>query len=149
MNGEYQKTDPKQIFIQAPDNLADAFFASATAAAQGQRLLNKELSVLTPTQQIALWWYEQDVNVFPQPYGKKSGFPHRLLQTNRLYYHSQDRHPGDLLSVAAGRCNLAIYTGRTSRNLFIIDCETQKTFDSLIQQLQQRQIPLWAVEFLA
>src|SRR6187549_2448856 len=76
---------------------------------------------LSPIQDTALYLYNLGLNVFPQPHGKKAGLPWRRLQYSRL-------HPTDPLvgiqALTAGKCNLAVMCGSTSRNLFVIDCES-------------------------
>lgn len=101
--------------------------------------------ILTPIQQSALELYQLGMNILPQPYGRKKGFPHKLLQNTRLHYDPYSMHDADLFSVMQGRCNLAVMTGRTSRNLFVIDCETQQSLGHMIEQLRRRRIPLWVV----
>lgn len=42
--------------------------------------------VLTPTQRLAVWYYDVlKLDVFPQPLGKKAGFPWKKLQHTRLH----------------------------------------------------------------
>jgi hypothetical protein len=97
----------------------------------------------TPIQRHALDLYNLGFNVFPQPHGRKAGFPWRQLQYTRLHA----THP--IVGVEAlfqGKCNIAVMCGRTSGNLFIIDCETQNALDYHVSQLRQRNIPLWIVE---
>lgn len=101
--------------------------------------------VLAPQQPRALELYALGLNVFPQPHGRKQGLPHRLLQATRLYYDPNDRRADDLLDVTAGRCNLAIMTGRTSRNLFVIDCESAATYKLIGDQLDALGIAFWSV----
>ncbi len=91
-------------------------------------------------QNLAFSLYDIGLNTFPLPYGKKGGFPWKTLQYTRL-----DRNHDDygLFMLFTGQCNIGIMCGRTSNNLFIIDCESKDTLDLHIQALHQRQIPLW------
>lgn len=82
--------------------------------------------------------YEMGLNVFPQPYGKKKGYNWQRLQFNPLSKRW-------LAKVFAGKCNLAVMVGRTSRNLFVIDAETMDAFDYHLSMFRERDIPVWAV----
>ena len=82
--------------------------------------------------------YLLGLNVLPVPYGKKGGWPWRMMQYTRL-------NPEDIYPLFGGECNLAVMTGRTSSNLFVIDCETKTTFASHEKQLRKAGIPIWAV----
>ena len=66
----------------------------------------------------------------------------RLLQYQRL--HRTDIDHG-LHTLFTGLCNIAVMCGRTSDNLFVLDCETKESFAHCIHMLQTRHIPLWAV----
>lgn len=92
----------------------------------------------TPTQDTAIELYELGLNVFPVPFAQKGGWPWRQFQYIRL-------HPAQLLPVFEGRCNLAVMAGRTSNNLFIIDCETRDSFLYHGDQLAAAGIPIWSV----
>lgn len=92
----------------------------------------------TPTQDNAIQLHELGFNVFPVPHAKKGGWPWRQFQYTRV-------HPKHLLPLFEGRCNLAIMTGRTSHNLFVIDCETEAAFRAQGQKLCQANIPIWSV----
>ena len=100
---------------------------------------------LSPLQAEALSLYDAGLNVFPQPLGRKSGYPWKRLQYTRLERNHD--HYG-VRSLFAGRCNLAVMCGHTSGNLFVLDCETQATLDQAIDALRQRRIPLWVVRTL-
>lgn len=78
------------------------------------------------------------LNVFPQPLGRKEGCVWKFMQHTRL-------RTADLSEVFAGRCNLAVMVGRTSGNLFVLDCETEAGFERALSALSARGIPLWAV----
>jgi hypothetical protein len=94
---------------------------------------------LTPTQRAAFDLYSMGLNVFPQFYGQKQGVPWKALQSTRVEFNS-------LFHLFAGQVNLAVMVGKTSRNLFVLDCETEETFAFSINQMQKRHIPIWAVQ---
>lgn len=100
-------------------------------------------TMLTPIQQHALALHSRGFNVFPQPYGKKGGYPWSQLRYVRLPLTG---HEKSLLTLTGGRCNLAIMCGRTSGNLFVIDCESPHILAFHMQQMRQRHIPIWAVK---
>jgi len=83
------------------------------------------------------------LNVLPQPLGQKGGYPWRRLQYCRL---SLNHKSYGLSNLFAGACNLAIMCGRTSGNLFVIDCETLWSFQYHTEQVRKRGIALWAVK---
>jgi predicted transcriptional regulator len=78
------------------------------------------------------------LNAFPVPYGKKGGWKWHALQYARLDIPA-------LHWLFQEQCNTAIMTGRTSGNLFVIDCETPESFRYHEKRLQQAGIPIWAV----
>lgn len=92
-------------------------------------------------QSQALALYDAGLNVFPQPYGRKAGYAWKRLQYTRLHRENGD---ANLMLVTAGECNLAVMCGRTSGNLFVLDCESAEAFEYHLAHLQQRQVPLWA-----
>lgn len=94
-------------------------------------------------QSQALMLYDAGLNVFPQPYGRKGGYAWKRLQYTRL---QRDNGDASLMLVTAGECNLAVMCGRTSGNLFVLDCESEGAFNYHLAQLQQRQVPLWAAK---
>jgi hypothetical protein len=83
--------------------------------------------------------YDLQLNVFPLPYGAKAGYEWRRFQYTRLQRHM-------LNDSVAGECNLAIMCGRTSENLFVIDCESQDALLYHMRQAKKRRIPLWVVK---
>lgn len=98
---------------------------------------------ISEIQSIAFELYDLGLNVFPLPIGAKGGYPWKSLQYTRL---NRNHRQYGLRMLFAGECNLAIMCGRTSRNLFVIDCESQDSLHYHTQQLRQRQIPLWIAE---
>ncbi len=93
---------------------------------------------LSPTQEHAMYLYMLGFNVFPTPYLQKGGWPWKRLQFTRLSVE-------DIYPLFSGRVNTAVMMGRTSGNLFVIDCETKKIFAEMERQLQNAHIPIWAV----
>jgi predicted transcriptional regulator len=89
-------------------------------------------------QETAMNLYDLGLNVFPVPYGKKAGYPWQMMQYTRL-------NPEDIYPLFRDQCNLAVMTGRTSGNLFVIDCETKDTFEYHEILLKDANIPIWAV----
>lgn len=97
----------------------------------------------TPLQRAVLELYQLGFNVFPQPVGKKAGLPWKRLQYTRL--HPTHPHYG-LKPLFSRLCNTAIMCGRTSGNLFIIDCESEETLNYHLREMRKRRIPVWAVK---
>lgn len=95
---------------------------------------------LTPAQSEAEFLYQRGLNVFPLPLGAKAGYPWRRLQYTRVEVHSTRDS-----QLFRGSFNLAVMCGSTSRNLFVIDCETIEAFVYHIGEVRRRGIPLWAV----
>ena len=87
----------------------------------------------------ALHFFHLGLNVFPQPAGKKMGFPWKGWQYTRAYKPILDR-------LFQGQCNLAIMCGRTSRNLFVVDAETPEAFQAHRDAARIRHLPLWAAQ---
>lgn len=87
----------------------------------------------------ALELYRLGFNIFPILYGQKSGGVWKDMQFTRL-------RRKDLRRVFTGRFNLAIMCGKTSCNLFVIDCESDHALAYHINQLKKRTIPLWVVK---
>jgi DNA-binding transcriptional regulator YhcF (GntR family) len=102
----------------------------------------RDFSAHTPYYDDALELYHLNLNVFPQPRGQKYGFHWHKLQYSRLANHS---HFG-LSEIVQGEVNLAVMCGRTSDNLFVIDCETQAALEYHMAQASARGIRLWVVK---
>jgi hypothetical protein len=99
----------------------------------------------TFTQQAAVEYYALGLNVFPLPFGAKEGGAWQRLQTTRLYHNPADRRPHDLLDITSEQVNLAVMCGRTSGNLFILDCETRAALEYHVSQVHARGIALHVV----
>ena len=123
------------ILTQKSTNFADFLENLALAKLVGQSKIARYETA--PIQDAALDLYEIGYNVFPQPYGKKGGFPWKAFQYTRLDY-------GLLKHVFAGQVNMAVMPGKTSNNLFVIDCETETRFLHTIDQLKRRDMDVWA-----
>jgi DNA-binding Lrp family transcriptional regulator len=89
-------------------------------------------------QHTAQTLYRLGFNVFPLPYGQKYGYPWKQLQFTRL---TQE----DNRLLTFGQTNLAVMCGRTSGNLFVIDCETEAAYHYHQAQLEAVDIPIWSV----
>ncbi|MBZ0296423.1 MAG: bifunctional DNA primase/polymerase [Anaerolineae bacterium] len=103
-----------------------------------QHLFHLPVSDLSPVQETAMGLYQLGLNVFPVPYGKKGGYPWGMMQYTRLL--AEDIYP-----LFRDNCNLAVMTGRTSGNLFVIDCETKAAFNAHELLLRKAGIPIWGV----
>lgn len=101
------------------------------------------MSGLTQIQKEAYFLYDAGFNVIPQPIGKKGGYAWRNAQFSRL---NRDNETHGIKSLFAGQCNLAVMCGKTSGNLFVIDCESRGAFLYHAGKLRERNIPLWAVK---
>lgn len=93
--------------------------------------------------QAAFELHDIGLNPFPLPFGKKGGYPWKKLQFTRL--DRNDEQYG-LLTLFSGYCNIGVMCGRTSRNLFVIDCESPAALEHHIAHMQARHIPLWVSE---
>lgn len=94
-------------------------------------------------QEQAFTLYDYGLNIFPQPFGKKGGYPWKRLQYTRL---PREHEAFGLQQLFLGECNLAVMCGATSGNLFVIDCETEEALRHHARQMRQRDIPLWVVK---
>jgi predicted transcriptional regulator len=102
-----------------------------------------------PTEllETVVWLHDMGMNVLPLPIGSKEpkiGSKALWFERWGLYYQRLARQ--DLKWVFAGRANIAIAVGRTSGNLFVIDCESPETFREHCQQLAARNIPIFAAK---
>lgn len=100
-------------------------------------------NIYSEVQQQAFSLYDIGLNVFPLPLGKKGGYPWKKLQYTRL---DRNNEQYGLQVLFAGQCNIGVMCGRTSQNLFVIDCESKETLQYQIQQMRKRNIPLWVSE---
>lgn len=125
-------------------SLALAAIADAPAPAHGPEVRNcaQTLPGLASTGQTAIEaaqeLYALGLNVLPMPIGAKHGYAWKAVRHTRLL-------AADLPAVFAGRCNVAVMTGRTSGGLFVLDCESEPVFAAAIEAVRARSIPLWAV----
>lgn len=103
-----------------------------------EQLFHLPIVELSPIQETAIKLYMLGLNIFPLPYGKKGGYPWAMLQYTRL-------NAGDIYPLFRGNCNIAVMSGRTSGNLFVIDCETRAIFDYHKKLLKASDVPIWSV----
>lgn len=96
----------------------------------------------TDTQAAAQQLYALGLNVFPQPFGSKAGYPWRQLQYTRLH---NSAHTYGLENLFSQPCNIAVMCGKTSRNLFVLDCESEDSFKRNVAAMRTRNIAIWAV----
>jgi DNA-binding transcriptional ArsR family regulator len=103
-----------------------------------QEFFQLPIAEISPIQETAMRLFMLGFNVFPVPYGRKGGYPWAMMQYTRL--NAQDVYP-----LFRDNCNIAVMTGRTSSNLFVIDCETTVVFEHHKELLKAANIPIWAV----
>ena len=127
----------KHRFIQP--NLLEFPKKNQIGADSNTRIQN----ISSEIQKAAFSLYDIGLNPFPLPSGKKGGYPWKQLQYTRL---DRNHEQAGLLMLFSGNCNLAIMCGRTSRNLFVIDCESPDALHFHIKQMRKRNIPLWVAE---
>lgn len=82
-----------------------------------------------------------NLNVFPLHYGTK--IPYKWLY---LTYTQLRPSKKELLEMIAGGVNLAVMCGHTSNNLFVIDCETEESFEQHLQAASSRNLPIFAIK---
>jgi DNA-binding MarR family transcriptional regulator len=104
-----------------------------------QEFFQLPIADISPIQETAMRLFMLGFNVFPVPYGRKGGYPWAMMQYTRL--NAQDIYP-----LFRDNCNIAVMTGRTSNNLFVIDCETKVVFEHHKELLKAANIPIWAVQ---
>lgn len=113
--------------------------SAPTTTPLAEQLFHLPIAELSPIQETAMGLYVLGLNVFPVPYGKKGGYPWSIMQYSRL--NAEDIYP-----LFTGKCNIAVMTGRTSGNLFVIDCETKVVFEQHKKLLRQSGIPIYSVQ---
>src|SRR5262249_37560304 len=74
-------------------------------------------------------------------YGRKFGSPWKRLKFTRL---DRNHRRYGLKTLTEKPCNLAVMTGRSSGNLFVLDYETFTGLSTAIRLCQQHKIPVWA-----
>jgi DNA-binding transcriptional regulator YhcF (GntR family) len=94
---------------------------------------------ITPTQRAALELYDLGFNVGPVKPASKQPFKWRAYATSRL----QREYLPELF---AGRVGVFVLTGRTSRSLFILDCETERAAAQHRAEFAAREIAPWEVK---
>ena len=118
--------------------------------------------VTNGTQASAIDLYKRGFNVMPLPSAhdwkiratagnehKKPPYLERPFFYARLHYHENCAckvcNSDESFMSLFERSNLAVMTGRTSGNLFAIDCDSQTAFDSIGKELEGREIPFWSI----
>lgn len=98
-------------------------------------------------QSTALDLYERGLNVIPLQRHKKKPFILAPFFTARLHHcNAECRHAGiDDITELFTRRNIGLVMGRTSGNLFALDCDSQQSFKQIGQELIKRAIPFWAI----
>ncbi len=141
----YQNSDAITTAHSIPHNVAirQANLSNIPQSQVNSIVSNRLGTQTTPIQHQALELYNLGLNVFPQLYGKKAGLPWRQLQYTRLH---PDHPTLGVKALFQGKCNIAVMCGRTSGNLFVIDCETPDALNYHMNELHKRSIPLWVVE---
>lgn len=91
----------------------------------------------SPYARAAIELHCAGLNVIPQPYGQTQGFPESPYIRLPL---------GRFAAIFAGLVNLAVIPGRTSGNLFVIDCESPEAFRHHWEAAQARGLAPWAAE---
>ena len=105
-----------------------------------------DFSQLSDTQRTAVDLHKRGLNVFPIPRGHKEPYILRPLFYGRLHrcgHSCKIRHAPNLESLFDMQ-NIAVMMGRTSENLFAIDCDTQADFRGMAAELDRRGLPYWA-----
>lgn len=118
---------------------------SAPALAAIPETFARNFIVADAAQLAALELYERGLNVFPLVRGTKDK-PYckwERLQTTRLINPSEDAAARETFLLAFQNANVAIITGRTSRNLAVVDCETWETAELYRAQFAQRGYVCW------
>lgn len=87
----------------------------------------------------ALFLYEKRFNLFPVEYGKKETYKKwGVLKHARL---PKERIP----ELFEGQNNIAVITGKSSNNLFVLDCDDQDTFKKYLELLESKDLAKWVV----
>ena len=99
------------------------------------------------TVEAALWLNGMGLNVIPFPIASKTPYAngHKMfLKQWGAFYQRLGR---DGLRIAfAGECNIAVIMGRTSGNLFVVDCESPDSFKYHLGETAARNIPVFAAK---
>jgi DNA-binding MarR family transcriptional regulator len=96
---------------------------------------------LSPIQQAAQELYKSGFNVFPQAYKEDPAISIRWTQLSVARVHVDH-----LDEAFTGLCNIAVMTGRTSRNLCVIECLTNAAFDQQLAKVRAVVPDVWVVK---
>jgi hypothetical protein len=115
--------------------------------AGGQLVDGLDFSPITDTQRTAIDLHKRGLNVFPIPRGSKKPYILRPMFYSRLHRcgRSCRIHNAPSFKDLFDRQNIAVMTGRTSGNLFAIDCDTQADFRGMGAELDRRGLSYWAI----
>lgn len=110
-----------------------------------------DFSPITDTQRTAIDLHKRGLNVFPIPRGSKKPYILKPLFYSRLHRCGQHCHIKHTRSFPTfkslfERQNIAVMLGKTSGNLFTIDCDTQADFRGMAAELDRRELAYWAIE---
>jgi hypothetical protein len=99
-------------------------------------------------QLTAINLHKRGLNVFPIPRGYKEPYLLRPLFFARLHRCGREcriQHAPSFESIFEYQ-NIAVMMGRTSENLFAIDCDTQADFRGMGAELDRRGLSYWATK---
>jgi hypothetical protein len=86
----------------------------------------------------ALELFDLGLNVLPVKWGKKKPIgPWKILMSTRL--------PREAIDSEFRKVNLGVLTGRLSRNLFVVDCDSRASFDDERERLNSFGLAKWVV----
>lgn len=94
---------------------------------------------LTPIQQMAMKYYAMGFNIGPTRPASKIPFLWRCLVGTRI-------HPHYLIELFDQRAGIFVLTGRLSRNLYILDCETAESAEEHAAKFRRRGLAPWVVK---
>jgi len=101
---------------------------------------------ISETQKTAIELHKRGLNVFPIPLGHKKPYILKPFFSGRLYRSIKSSGKKIFVPKFSGlfeKQNLAVMMGRTSENLFAIDCDTQADFRGIGAELDRRGIYAW------
>lgn len=119
----------------------------ARNAATAAPIFTARYEVIDDSQIAALDLYARGFNVFPLERGTKDGHYTRWkrLQTTRLIDPTQGAIAREQFKSIFKNANVAIMTGRTSRSLAVLDCETPEALELHRAQFEHRGFSPWIV----
>ncbi|MBT7122715.1 MAG: bifunctional DNA primase/polymerase [Clostridia bacterium] len=131
-----------------PTKTTEAKSLIETAIQTGGVLVDSlDFSPITDTQRTAIDLHKRGLNVFPIPRGSKKPYILRPMFYSRLHrcgLSCKVQHAPSFKDLF-DRQNIAVMLGRTSQNLFAIDCDTLADFRGMAAELDRRGLPYWAI----